>query len=130
MRFGVIGGSNSAGQGVWADNQMIYSQLNMNVIFFNYLDSRFPQPGGKVMQRTGGPEENSFVNGAKAGHGTDYFSMCSHVHLPTELDLVVVEFAVNDQFRNEATEAYEYLVRYLLERPGAPAVLELQWVRA
>ncbi|KLT40834.1 hypothetical protein CC85DRAFT_141454 [Cutaneotrichosporon oleaginosum] len=125
VRLGVIGGSNSAGQGVWADNQMMYSQLNMHVQLFNYLDARFPQRG-KVMEATGGGDENSFVNGAKFGRGTEYFTMCSDVHLPEELDLVVVEFAVNDQYNLEATEAYEFLVRYLLERPGSPAVLELQ----
>lgn len=34
--------------------------------------------------------------------------------------------AVNDQNSQEALENYEFLVRYLLERPGSPAVLEFQ----
>lgn len=92
MRLGVIGGSNSAGQGVWADNQMVYSQLNMHVRLFNFLNKRFPQSGGGVMQRTGAENENSFVNAAQFGKGTEYFAMCSQVHLPEDLDLVIVEF--------------------------------------
>ncbi|BEJ12034.1 hypothetical protein CspHIS471_0204940 [Cutaneotrichosporon sp. HIS471] len=89
VRLGVLGGSNSAGQGVWADNQMTYSQLNMHTVLFNYLDSRFPQPGGKVMERTGEADQNSL-------------------------------------YQLESTETYEFLVRYLLEKPSAPAVLEIQ----
>ncbi|GMK54500.1 hypothetical protein CspeluHIS016_0110860 [Cutaneotrichosporon spelunceum] len=126
VRLGVIGGSNSAGQGVWADNQMAYSQLNMHVRLFNYLDRRFPQPGGKVMTHTGAADENSLVNGALGGRGTEYFAMCSELHLPEDIDLVVLEFAVNDQLQMESMETYEFLVRHLLERPGAPAVLALQ----
>ncbi|BEI81290.1 hypothetical protein CcaverHIS002_0204500 [Cutaneotrichosporon cavernicola] len=126
VRLGVLGGSNSAGQGVWADNQMTYSQLNMHTVLFNYLDSRFPQPGGKVMERTGEADQNSLVNGALGGRGTEYFAMCSDLHLPEDLDLLVLEFAVNDQYQLESTETYEFLVRYLLEKPSAPAVLEIQ----
>lgn len=96
MRLGVVGGSNSAGQGVWADNEMKYSQLNMHVRLFNYLNKRFPQSGDSVMERTGGHNENSLVNSAQFGKGTEYFAMCSQVHLPEELDLIVVEFGESE----------------------------------
>lgn len=101
VRLGVIGGSNSAGQGVWDDNKMQYSKLNMHVRLFNYLDSLFPQSGGSVMERTGSEVENSFVNSAQFGKGTEYFVMCSEVHLPEDLDLIVVEFGEWPSERSE-----------------------------
>lgn len=91
VRLGVIGGSNSAGQGVWDDNQMVYSKLNMHVIFFNYLNKLFPQADGAVMDHTGASAQNSLVNGAQFGKASEYFVMCSQVHLPDDVDLIVVE---------------------------------------
>lgn len=143
VRLAVIGGSNSAGQGVWDDNQMKYSKLNMHVILFNHLDKLFPQRDGSVMEHSGGAAQNSFVNGAQFGKASEYFVMCSQVHIPDEVDLVVIETckhhehappthadsaAVNDQYTVDATESHEFLMRALLERPGQPAVLELQYV--
>lgn len=91
VRFAAIGGSNSAGQGVWDDNKMTYSKLNMHVILFKHLDKLFPQAEEAVMEHAANANQNRFFNGAQFGKASEYFVMCSDVHLPEEVDLIVVE---------------------------------------
>lgn len=91
VRLAAIGGSNSAGQGVWDDNAMTYSKLNMHVILFNHLNQLFPQPDGSVMEDSPSATQNHFFNGAQFGKSSEYFVMCSQIHLPEDVDLIVVE---------------------------------------
>lgn len=92
VRFAVIGGSNSAGQGVWDDNKMTYSKLNMHVILFNHLNKLFPQHGEAMLEHAPDGDQNSFFNGAQFGKSTEYFVMCSQLHLPEDVDLIAIEF--------------------------------------
>lgn len=39
---------------------------------------------------------NSMINGAQGATGSDYFSYCFGEHIPEDVDLVVIELAVND----------------------------------
>ena len=59
--------------------------------------------------------------------GSDYFSFCHSLHAPTaDLNLIIVELAVNDEFLPEHTENMENLLRGLLELPRNPAVIMVQ----
>lgn len=55
--------------------------------------------------------------------GSDYFAMCSSLHLPDEPDLVIIEVAINDQVGTHYLVPVELLLRQLLELDSQPAVL-------
>lgn len=63
------------------------------------------------------------VNGAAPATGSDYFSFCFPLHIPTDSDLVLVELAINDQGILEHVENMENLLRGLLDLPTRPAVI-------
>lgn len=84
-----------------------------------------------------------FHNGAVGGVTSTYMASCMKWHVPTDVDLVIVEYNVNDGFEAfHCTElpckveygylnsphrrAYERLLRKLLLLPHRPAVIMLQ----
>lgn len=93
--MGIIGGSVSAGHGMHAGGDNVPENIMHNV-FFDHLNTLFPQPGGTV-EGMGvskhGPNgaQNVFYNGAEPARGSDYYSMCLSLHIPQDVDLVVVE---------------------------------------
>ena len=68
------------------------------------------------------------VNGAAPATGSDYFSFCFPLHIPTNSDLVLVELAVNDEAIPEHIENMENLIRGLLDLPTKPAVILVEAV--
>ncbi|WWD00544.1 hypothetical protein V866_007478 [Kwoniella sp. B9012] len=67
-----------------------------------------------------------FTVGALGGSGSDYFAMCFGHHIPEDVDLVLVDMAINDGFLERGAESYEMLLRHLLALPNRPAVINLQ----
>ncbi|WVF71803.1 hypothetical protein IAT40_006611 [Kwoniella sp. CBS 6097] len=67
-----------------------------------------------------------FTVGALGGSGSDYFAMCYGHHIPEDVDLVLVDMAINDGFSLQGANSYEVLLRHLLELPNKPAVINLQ----
>ncbi|WVQ77182.1 hypothetical protein IAR50_006865 [Cryptococcus sp. DSM 104548] len=63
------------------------------------------------------------INGAAPATGSDYFSFCFPLHIPSNSDLVLVELAVNDEGILEHIENMENLIRGLLDLPNHPAVM-------
>ncbi|ODO08911.1 hypothetical protein L198_00650 [Cryptococcus wingfieldii CBS 7118] len=63
------------------------------------------------------------INGAAPATGSDYFSFCFPLHIPSDSDLVIVELAVNDEGILEHIENMENLIRGLLDLPNNPAVM-------
>ncbi|WVQ82440.1 hypothetical protein IAT38_004568 [Cryptococcus sp. DSM 104549] len=63
------------------------------------------------------------INGAAPATGSDYFSFCFPLHIPSDSDLVIVELAVNDEGIPEHVENMENLLRGLLDMPNKPAVI-------
>ncbi|KAG8691911.1 CRISPR-associated endonuclease/helicase Cas3 [Ceratobasidium sp. 423] len=109
INIGVLGGSVTAGHGVlhpeyWTD------------IFFDWWNTTFPH------------EKNVFVNGAVPATTTEYYSACALEHIDEEVDLVVIEMAINDQRIDVLAQTYEWLVRMLLDLPNKPAVINAQVV--
>ncbi|KAG2489898.1 hypothetical protein HYH03_011700 [Edaphochlamys debaryana] len=68
-----------------------------------------------------------FLNGAVAGTSSGYMSACFHHHLPPEVDLVLVEYSVNDppypSQDMSRRRAFERLLRKALALPFRPAVV-------
>ncbi|WVQ63079.1 uncharacterized protein L199_001230 [Kwoniella botswanensis] len=125
---GVIGGSVSKGHGLDApDGDNPHTPRNLNRRVFDHLDELFPASGGIKTGSSGKNEnKNSFINGAQGGMGTDYFSLCFNEHIPEDVDLVLIELAINDEVLIRNMNTYELLVRGLYDLPNKPAVLNLQ----
>ncbi|QRW05670.1 capsule structure designer protein [Ceratobasidium sp. AG-Ba] len=107
INIGVLGGSVTAGHGVlhpeyWTD------------IFFDWWNTTFPH------------ENNVFINGAVPATTTEYYSVCALEHIDEEVDLVIIEMAINDPRNDVFAQSYEWLVRMLLELPNKPAVVNAQ----
>jgi hypothetical protein len=102
-------------------------------LFFSWWNSIFPHP------------DSHLTNGALRLSSSKYFAFCNMHHLPDATDLVVLELDVDDSgyntppdalfflfllmhavYRDAETSTYfELLVRSILIRPEAPAVLIL-----
>ncbi|WVO17581.1 hypothetical protein L204_105278 [Cryptococcus depauperatus] len=128
LTVGVVGGSVSKGFGI--DREADYyphTPTNLNRLVFDRLNTLFPAPNGVKVGDSGRTENmNSFINGAQGGVGTDYFSLCYGEHLPEDMDLVLIELAINDEVLLRNINSYELMVRSLLDLPNKPAVMNLQ----
>ncbi|KAH7102217.1 hypothetical protein BKA62DRAFT_617848, partial [Auriculariales sp. MPI-PUGE-AT-0066] len=101
-----IAGSVSVGHGVTTSEQWLH-------VFGAWWEFYFT--GGLQIQ-----------NGALRATGTAHFSMCFKEQIDDDADLIITEFAINDQRTEENAENFELLLRQLLELPKRPAVLNLQ----
>lgn len=121
VHIAVVGGSISVGLG----------EDGFGPGLFRRIAAAFPHPGHR------------FHNGALGGVMSTYMNSCLKWHVPTDIDLVVVEFNCNDGFETEycselpctikygglntmLRRGYERLLRKLLMLPRRPAVIMLQ----
>jgi hypothetical protein len=51
---------------------------------------------------------------------------CFLEHIDEDVDLVITEIAINDQWHSESAKSYEWLVRGILELPNRPALINVQ----
>ncbi|ORY32861.1 hypothetical protein BCR39DRAFT_522172 [Naematelia encephala] len=100
-----IGGSVTKGHQVWASEIWFF-------VFANWIRSLFTED----VQVTD-------INGAAPATGSDYFSFCFPLHIPTTSDLVLVELAINDEGIPEHIDNMENLLRGLLDMENKPAVI-------
>ncbi|CEL56644.1 hypothetical protein RSOLAG1IB_07970 [Rhizoctonia solani AG-1 IB] len=63
------------------------------------------------------------TNGAIGGMDSSYYAFCGTHHVPSDVDLVILEFDVNDQPYLNYTIYFDQLLRIVLEFPNKPAVL-------
>ncbi|KAL7421350.1 hypothetical protein Q5752_004235 [Cryptotrichosporon argae] len=151
---GVLGGSVSAGHGLGGPAPGI-TKSNMHRRIFDHLNARFPSPWAvehaaehaaapaddinnsfgatiqwwqKDLSEAQGERKNAFVNGAAAGTGTNFFSACYRERIPEDVDLVLVEHAINDQFEIDTVRSYERTIRAVLDLPNQPAVINVHTV--
>lgn len=69
----------------------------------------------------------TIINGAIPATGSDYFSFCFPLHIPSDdVDIVFVELGVNDEALMEHSTNMDNLIRGLLELPQNPAVILLE----
>ncbi|KZS87475.1 hypothetical protein SISNIDRAFT_553158 [Sistotremastrum niveocremeum HHB9708] len=127
IKIGILGGSVSAGHGVPEKSDVwhaIYAQWWRDTFFANdryrgLSSGNSSTPGSKV-------EMVTLQDGAVRAIESDYFQTCFSEHIDEDVDLVVVELAINDRRFERLAEAYEYLLRALLILPNKPAVINLQ----
>ncbi|TXT12803.1 hypothetical protein VHUM_01204 [Vanrija humicola] len=125
-----IGGSVSKGHTL-RDAREETCKFNLHRRIFDHLDAKFPGKGEPYIakQSTESKKDegrNGFINGAQGGTGSDYFSMCFQEHIPTDVDLVIVELAINDQNYPMFQKPFELLLRGLQDLPSQPAVIYVQ----
>lgn len=67
------------------------------------------------------------INGAVPATGSDYFSFCHSLHIPSsKSNLIFLELSINDEFLPEHTENMENLVRGLMDAGNQPAIIMVQ----
>ncbi|KAK9829249.1 hypothetical protein WJX72_004751 [[Myrmecia] bisecta] len=90
---------------------------------FDWVNQTFPHTKHKL------------VNGGMGGITSGYIANCLDHFIPVDLDIVFLEFTVNDYFsakglpamENSARRRFERLIRALLQRPDPPAIILLHW---
>lgn len=124
IKIGILGGSVTAGHGVSHERRWM-------TLYGEWWKAIFPQT------------EIQVINGAVPATTTEYYLACFAEHIDEDIDVVVIEMAINDQrwigmfclrrfvvllvYRIEPlARSYEYLLRVLMELPNRPAVLNLQ----
>ncbi|KAI0752867.1 hypothetical protein C8Q80DRAFT_1148825 [Daedaleopsis nitida] len=110
VTISVVGGSVSACHGAGDDP---LSPACWPSRFFNWWNGVFPHPATEL------------TNGAMRRTSSSYFSFCNAHHIPDITDLVIIELDVDDANTDAAMDEFELLIRSILIRPDAPAVLIL-----
>ncbi|BEJ13252.1 hypothetical protein CspHIS471_0304260 [Cutaneotrichosporon sp. HIS471] len=108
VKVGIIGGSVTRGHGV-QEHERWPDQLNGFLKEFYAPKSDIP-----------------VINGASPATGSDYFSYCFALHIPDDVDLVIVELGINDVGEPEDLTTMEDLLRGLLDMQSQPAVMLLE----
>lgn len=118
-----LGGSVTAGQGALHGGPYVAR-------WFNWLREISPSPTASV--------DHTLKNPAFGGSTSGIFTVCVNDMVQDDVDLVVVEFALNDgpgtheQFKDPLRLSMERLFRKLLALPNKPAVVLLNhygWLR-
>lgn len=94
IKIGILGGSVSAGHGVFDKSERwhgIYAQWWRDTFFRDHLIDDDGDEGGD------GEEWVRLVDGSIPATTSDYLQSCYMEHLEEDVDLVVVELAINDQ---------------------------------
>lgn len=69
------------------------------------------------------------ANGAVPGTLSQYMSVCHSMHIPSNVDIVFLEYAINDEempmphYNNLVRRPFEKLIRKVLNYPNRPAVV-------
>ncbi|KAG6887142.1 hypothetical protein C0992_000452 [Termitomyces sp. T32_za158] len=110
VTISIIGGSVSACHGAGDDP---VAPGCYPARFFDWWNSVFPHPATEL------------TNGAMRRTNSGYFGYCSAHHIPDATDLVIIELDGDDTTDPDMLENFETLVRSLLIRADAPAVVLL-----
>lgn len=108
ISMAAVGGSITAGSSYAAGSGSSATFLYHRKVAMA-LDTRFPVASG-----------HGHLNGGVPGTGPTYMEHCVHDHLPSDVDLVLLEYAVNTDRR---PAAFERLLRTILMHPRQPALI-------
>ena len=70
--------------------------------------------------------EVEITNGAIGGTISTYLETCFGEHMDDDVDLVVIEMAINDQRLDGLAKSYENLIRAIFDHPKSPPITHLQ----
>ncbi|GAA5827032.1 hypothetical protein JCM11251_002213 [Rhodosporidiobolus azoricus] len=115
IRMAVLGGSVSLGHGTdpKTGHRNKYGAVPSEEQWHTYVREYFREIAGV---------EPEFILGAKAATDSSFFEWCWATLIGTEVDLVLVEMAVNDDF-SSGMDSSENLLRSLLQLDTKPAVI-------
>ncbi|BEI86200.1 hypothetical protein CcaverHIS002_0604870 [Cutaneotrichosporon cavernicola] len=117
IKVGVLGGSVSACRGVHPTPEHPEGDPAgpgcYTSVVHEYLKQTFPD--SKVQ----------LFNGALGGMDSSYYAFCGTHHIPSDLDLIVLEFDVNDEPDPIYQQFFDQLLRVLLEFKTQPAIVIL-----
>ena len=122
-----IGGSVTAGHGATVDPTQEFPSHGAGRknrgwarMFFESMERHWPPSQGGA---------HVFANGAIPAVPPPYFLMCMHDCVPSRVDLLFVELAMNsDGRRRNHAGAVEQIVRRALRWPGRPVVILIDWI--
>ena len=106
IKIGILGGSVTKGHGVGESQRWA-------TLYGNWWRDTFDI-------------EVEVVNGAVGATVSEYLETCFAEHIPEDVDIVLIELAINDQRLERNARSYENLMRALLDLPNHPAVINLQ----
>lgn len=117
VKVGVLGGSVSACHGVHPSPSFPQGDPAGPGCYTSLVDQWFSDtfPNSK----------HEFMNGAIGGMDSSYYAFCGTHHIPADVDLIILEFDVNDQPDDIYQNFFEQLLRVLTEFKSEPAIVIL-----
>lgn len=106
IKIGVIGGSVSKGLGVTPSE-------NWSKLYADYIRETYDV-------------EVELINGSVGATVSEYMETCFIEHIPEDVDLVIIELAINDRRFETLAMSYENLIRAIFALPKHPAIINLQ----
>ncbi|KAJ4470799.1 hypothetical protein J3R30DRAFT_3530589 [Lentinula aciculospora] len=116
IKIGIIGGSVSKGHGLRAH------KFNWSSIYAEYIRETFAQSTSADAANI----EVELINGAVGATISQYMETCFREHIPEDVDLVIIELAINDQRLEYLAKGYENLIRAIFALPNKPAIINVQ----
>ncbi|GAW09145.1 capsule structure designer protein [Lentinula edodes] len=116
IKIGIVGGSVSKGHGLKDRRD------NWSYIYAEYIRETFAQATSSNASNV----EVELINGSVSGTITQYMETCYREHIPEDVDLVIIELAINDQRLEYLAKGYENLIRSIFALPQRPAVISVQ----
>lgn len=120
LKLGILGGSVSACHGVHPSPEWHQGDPEGPGCYTTLLQWWIDNTFGD-----GGAEGHQIENGAIGGMDSSYYAFCGTRHIPADVDLIILEFDVNDQASSIYQHFFDQLLRVLLELPSQPAVVIL-----
>lgn len=117
LKLGVLGGSVSACHGVHPSPEWKQGDPKGPGCYTTLLQ--------QWIHETFGHAGVEIENGAIGGMDSSYYAFCGTRHIPPDVDLIILEFDVNDQTSAIYQHFFDQLLRVLLELPSQPAVVIL-----
>jgi len=115
VKLGIIGGSVSFGTTFTTSKSHALYHWKL----YQWLNASFPPADRRV-------SDHEHYCGAVPASGPSYMEHCLQWHVPKDVDLIIIEYAVNfDTSSEDDAHSFERMLRRLLRTPGAPAVVVL-----
>ncbi|KAJ3786705.1 hypothetical protein GGU10DRAFT_418738 [Lentinula aff. detonsa] len=116
IKIGIIGGSVSKGHG------LTDRRNNWSHIYAEYIRETFASSTSSDAANV----EVELINGSVGATVSEYMETCFREHIPEDVDLVIIELAINDQRLEGLAKGYENLIRAIFALPLRPAIINVQ----